>query len=184
MEPGVHLHRRAVRGVLEGLEKHGDRLLELPERLGAVAGSGEGGDHDLELEELVIRRGRAGEGKRVLADGECRRDIAAGEDFGKLVVGVLAETAAVEDRVGELVEHRRVLRLRELAGADARHHADAVLLEIGFLEVDADVVRQLDLGDAEILHLHGFRHGSGFSEIGVAEGDESARGGWLDGGGG
>ena len=80
------------------------------------------------------------EGERVLADGQRRADVFAGEDLFEVVDRMLAETAAFEDRGGEDVEHRHVLRLGEFAGPDAGQQADLALFEIGGLEVDPNVV--------------------------------------------
>ena len=109
VEPCLHFLLRAGGRVLELLIDHGDGLLELPERFLAVAGIGERGAHELALGGEIRRGGGAAEGERVLADGERAADVFAGENLLEIVVGVLAEAAAFEDRGGEGVEHRHVL---------------------------------------------------------------------------
>ena len=134
------------------------------------------GAHELALGGEIRRRGGAAEGEGVLADGQRGADVLAGENLLEIVVGVLAEAAAFEDRGGEGIEHRHVLGLGELAGADAGEQADLALFEIGALEVDADLVGEDELGDAEVLDFLAGGDGAGFAEVGVVEGLDGAGG--------
>jgi hypothetical protein len=99
----------------------------------------------------------------------------------EFVVRVLAETAAFEDGLGEGVEHRHVLRLAELARADPGVQPDPAFFELGALEVDPHLIGKNQLRDTEVLDLLRAGDGAGFPEIRVAEGDDGARRGSLDG---
>ena len=57
-----------------------------------------------------------------------------------LLPSMFAEATGVEDHGREAVEPGLVLWLGELAAPDTGRHADRVLLEVGRLQVDADVV--------------------------------------------
>ncbi len=141
----------------------------MPKCLRAISGIDDRGHHELELEELVCRSGGAGKDEGIRCDAEVRRDVAASKNFREVVAGVFAKAAAGEEGACQGIEEGHVLRLRELACADAGEHPDAVALEGGGLEVDADVVVQGDLSDAEIFDFNRGRDFPGTSKLSVAE---------------
>ena len=105
------------------------------------------------LEEQILAVGAAADLKCIGADADTHADGFAREDAAQVVGAVLAEAAGGERLAGVGGEAGLVLRLGELAGADASADADAVGLELGLLQVETHAVFERDnvfrLDDAE-----------------------------------
>lgn len=168
-EPCGHLLHGSLGGVGQFLEGHGYGLAVLLDDFLADDGVDEPGGHELELEGEVVRGGGAGDDEGVFLDIEAGADIAAGEDALEFLGAVAADATGGDDGIGEGGEADLVGGCGEAAIADAGGEGDAVLFEIGALEIHGDAVGEGPGGDTETFDFALLIDFSCRAEIGVGE---------------
>ena len=138
--------------------------------LGPVAGVGDVGRQEVELERQVGRRGLGDQVDAALADDEIDPDLARGQHAVDFVDAVPAEPAVDETAAGQQVEARLVGGQADLAAAEADGDPDRPRLERRRLDVEHNPVAVADPGDAQAGNLLARGDARGLAELGVGEG--------------